>query len=190
MFHLLTWARWACIPLSVLGAVVCFLWARAVRPDHVHRQSLRRHVPVGSPCALASELPAGCGRAEKRFRARRAVVPPWPMAGQRLVVLLPYYPYAMAVKGTLGGMLLILLAAVWAALNPAGRASSRDELLLVVRALAHICTKYTRHVIGQSGLLFAEEVFTCTHRAQLLASLLETGASGAAAPASVQAACI
>lgn len=112
------------------------------------------------------------------------------MAGQRLVVLLPYYPYAMAVKGTLGGMLLILLAAVWAALNPAGRASSRDELLLVVRALAHICTKYTRHVIGQSGLLFAEEVFTCTHRAQLLASLLETGASGAAAPASVQAACI
>jgi len=101
-----------------------------------------------------------------------------------------YYPYAMAVKGTLGGMLLILLAAVWAALNPAGRASSRDELLLVVRALAHICTKYTRHVIGQSGLLFAEDVFTCTHRAQLLASILETGASGAAAPASVQAACI
>jgi 4-amino-4-deoxy-L-arabinose transferase-like glycosyltransferase len=27
-FRLFTWARWACIPLSIVGAVVCFLWAR------------------------------------------------------------------------------------------------------------------------------------------------------------------
>ncbi len=27
-FTLLTWARWACIPFSLLGAVICFCWAR------------------------------------------------------------------------------------------------------------------------------------------------------------------
>jgi hypothetical protein len=30
-FWFFTWARWACIPLSLLDGTICFRWARVVR---------------------------------------------------------------------------------------------------------------------------------------------------------------
>lgn len=62
-----------------------------------------------------------------------------------------YYLYAMAVKTPLGVMLLILLAAIWAVVNPKGRASVRDELLLavppiVVFILVSVHTGFNHHL--------------------------------------------
>jgi 4-amino-4-deoxy-L-arabinose transferase-like glycosyltransferase len=69
-FRLFVWGRWACIPFSLLGAVVCFLWARALYGDTAgiaalalwcFEPSLIAHGQLITPDAAAAAVGAAAG---------------------------------------------------------------------------------------------------------------------------------